>query len=161
VTIRYLPHKISPSGITGATFWSEQIGLLPHASQKKSAGLQTISLRRIPKELLAGRRVMLEYLRQMKISALRRDDKETSDLVDKTLAHWLSMGPMEEQFENPLAGTEFFSNLTSHVASISDMLDDLTERLGAIVDPAMLQPVVLKNEHLQKEVEDLKAAYAP
>jgi hypothetical protein len=121
-TIRYLPHQIAPSGIgTGGTFWSEQIGLLPHVSQKKSAGLQTISLRRIPKELLAGRRVILKYLRQMKISALRRDDKETSDLVDKTLAHWLSMGPMEEQYKNPLAETEFFSNLTWHMASISDI----------------------------------------
>ena len=88
---------------------------------EKSAGLQTFSLTRIPKELLAGRRVMLEYLRQMKISAMLREGKETSDLVDKTLAHWLSMGPMEEQFKNQLAGTEFFSTLTSHMSSISDI----------------------------------------
>jgi hypothetical protein len=57
----------------------------------------------------------------MKISAMLREGKETSDLVDKTLAHWLSMGPMEEQFKNHLAGTEFFSTLTSHMSSISDI----------------------------------------
>ena len=53
--------------------------------------VKTVTMKRIPSEAVADRRYMLEYLRQLKVAALQRQDADASAVADKTMDLWQRM----------------------------------------------------------------------
>ena len=88
-------------------------------------------MRRLPKEMLSSRKIMLEYLRQLKVAAMEAQDERSSELVDTTKKLWESMLPDDEshaKVANDVAG------IMSTSVSILHQVSELIDRLGHLPD---------------------------
>lgn len=88
-------------------------------------------MRRLPKEMLSNRKIMLEYLRQLKVAAVDAQDERASELVDNTKKLWESMLPDDEshaKVANDVAG------IMSISSGILAQVSALIEKLGHLPD---------------------------
>ena len=107
--------------------------------------LQTVELRRIPKELLHDRKVMMEYLRSLKVMALERDDQRASEILDKIKQLMEQMLPSSDD-----ANSKY--TLASKLVKYSvGVVQDLSSCLEAIKGMDKLEPYVKQLEHLIKQ----------
>ena len=105
---------------------------------------KTVTITRIPSEAVADRRCMLEYLRQLKVAALQRQDPDASAVADKTMDLWQRMMLADNDHR-----TRMLTDYSKVSAAAFTIIDELSNTLAKLEQSKNdLAPCVLDMERL-------------
>jgi len=151
--IAYIPFKPAPTAFTiplGGSGFDRALNMSMIANESRT-NLQHLQLRRLPKELLNERKVMIEYLRNLKIDALDRNDARTSDLVDSVKKLWEKTLPDDDRL------ARVAKDVADVVCTSAAFVTDLERTLVNLSNMPDMDESVAEFEMMQSELPLLRS----